>query len=112
MTKYFINLHGVSTKDPKFNNLLSGGEMRIEFTREQFEKFHKCAHLWCEKPESIEWLDAFGECSDLIYNKLDEYYARLREIVILESVDTPFVMWESWDIDGDLYTEFFGAEHE
>ena len=112
MAKYLINLHGVSTEDPKFNNLLSGGEMRIEFTREQFEKFHKCAHLWCEKPESIEWLDAFGECSDLIYNKLDEYYARLREIIILESVDTPFVMWESWDIDGDLYSEFSGAEHE
>lgn len=107
MTKYFINLYGVSTEDPKFNKLLSGGEMRIEFTHEQFEKFHKCARLWSEHPDSIEWLNAYDACSDLIYNKLDEYYAKLREIIPLESVDTPFIKWVSWDIDGDLYSEFF-----
>lgn len=111
MTKYFINLHGVSSEDSKFKNLLSGGEMRIEFTREEFKHFHKCARLWSENPDSAEWCDAFTKCSDLIYNKLDEYYAKLREIVLLESVETPFVMWESWDIDDELYSEFFKSEH-
>lgn len=106
MTKYFINLHGVSTEDSIFKKLLSGGEMRIEFTSEQFEKFCKCARLWSDSPDSIEWLNAYDACSDLIYNKLDEYYAKLREIIPLESVDTPFVMWESWDIDNDLYSKF------
>ena len=112
MIKYFINLHGVSTEDSKFKNLLNGGEMRIEFTREEFELFHKCARLWSEKPESDEWCDMFTKCSDLIYNKLDEYYARLREIILLESEETPFVRWESWDIDDTLFNEFFKSEHK
>ena len=111
MTKYFINLRGVSIEDPKFNTLLSGADMRIEFNREEFKHFHECARLWSENPDSAEWCDAFTKCSDLIYNKLDEYYAKLREIVLLESVETPFVMWEEWDIDDELYSEFFKSEH-
>ena len=110
MTRYFINLRDVSIEDPKFNKLLSGAEMRLEFTREQFAHFHKCARLWSEKPESDEWADAYNLCSDLIYNKLDEYYARLREVIPLKSVETPFVMWESWDIDNGLYNGF-KSEH-
>lgn len=114
MTKYFINLRGVSTEDPKFNKLLGGGEMRIEFTRDEFSVFHKCATLWIwnnNEGDSAEWLEMWDKCSNLIYNKLDEYYAKLREVVCLESVETPFVMFESWDIDNSLF-DTFDSEHE
>lgn len=102
MSNYIITLSGVSTKDSHLSNLLNNCEMDLEFTPEEFAVFQKAVKVHKEKPESAEYYDMTDECMNLIYYKLDEYYAKLRKVVRLERVETPFIMFESWGMDSAM----------
>ena len=102
MSNYIITLSGVSTEDSHLSNLLSSGEMDLEFTPEEFAVFQKSVRVRNERPESKESYDLADECMNLIYKKLDEYYAKLRKVVRLEHFETPFIMFESWGMDSAM----------